>query len=904
MITRMVAATSVSLLLLCAACGGNGATPADVNGAGADQVGDAVTGVQDVECSTHAVWPVPACAPSCSAGKFHVELPADDLYPPDPVLFLADGRTLVARSGHPDSTAGQVSLVMLSAHGTQEASTTIQPCGEPVPVELPDLDESGDGGFLLLATCSPGTQEQRTVLLSIDVELGVVEETTVIPGPIEDRFSVSLAVLDGTPYLLYVTDADENGPGTRSVRLVSNPGTEAAQTATLDDSFEWVGARPLLAEQGRLVILLVEGQPPGDKSGECSAVLVVDASGTVLARLDSERYGPTSGLDFKPKAAHVSGGELVVAGQSWDRVIGPDNWSSREAVIERRKLDGTLLQQTRIAMGQQTDFSNLLPLPPSSAGAAAAAWLVVLADRHWVKTEDGGGHLDFLPRFTWLTSDLEARFATLAPEGVPQVPGVLMPGCDCGYRMALNREGTLHVVRANNLLRFDSDSPCDDGLSCTSDVESDGICTLEVTAGCLGPDGCYVAGASGNNTPCLVCGQKAECGFLWQPLVDKAACGFDGQCMDGRCRCDGRWLTVKGSSKDMHKILAAGLQADGHVLAWTRATQVQTYPQGKLNGLDISANGDAVDLGSVTDSWFESTPLLVAEDATYAALDGKLKQMDHTGATTWSAPLPTWLPPAPDSAAYGIVQSVPDEVLTFYVGRKGQSLLAGATLYAEDGKTLASGSWTKSFAELEGEVEMARPHQQPEEQGIQALALPDGRIVILAGAFQVPDGSGIGLHHEFMVLVDKNGKDATLKVLPETHFAAAMAFGKDTFLSCLNLDVDEWTLEGEKKGSHDLADAVNGGKEVTRSCLGLVPGPDGGVRMLVRVWDKTTKAEYGEVLLLGLDWGLLETVQIPVVPASNGISTLPDGGFLVTGSLDSGVAAVLRGDADGYYRCW
>jgi len=886
-------------------CGGSRAAGDSTTQPGEpDQRDEIVTGVEDVACATHAVWPVPACPPSCPSETFHVELPDDDVYPPGPLLFLQDGRTLVALAGYSGAGAGQAKLVMLSADGTQQASATIEPCGEPVPVALADLDESGNGGFLLLAACAPGTEGQRVVLVRLDGMLAVTETEDLLFGLAVEWFSSSLAVLDGTPYLLYVTSMDENGPGTWTVHLQSGPGTEQVQVFDLVESHGFLSARPLAAEGG-LLVFLMEGQVPGDMGGEFQSVLVVDGSGTVLVKLDSERYAPASGLDFRPKVAHVEGGDLVVAGQSWDPVIGSDGWPSREAVFERRKLDGTILAQARLAMGPQTDLSSLTLMPTVADGPATAAWLVVLADRHNTKSPDGGIQLDTLPRFTWLTPQLEARFGMFAPEGIPQLPTSPEPDCSCGYRMAWSNDGTLHVVKTNNTFRFGPDTACDDGLACTSDAGSDGVCAIDVATGCLGPDGCYDAGAPRHDNPCLLCGQSAECGSLWQPLVDKAACGFDGQCLDGRCRCEGRWLAVRGSSKDMHEVLAAGFQADGHVLVWTRASKVPSYPNGTLSGMDVSAAGDAVSLGSVAESWYAATALLVAEDATYAAVDGKLKKMDRSGATIWSAPLPTGLPPRMVSAADGIVQPAPDRVLAFYIGRKGPSVVTEAHLYSKDGKFLADGSWEKPFSELEGEVEMASRYQQSEDVGTKALALPDGRVLILAGALQVPDGTDIGLHHEFMVLVDENGKDATLKVLPNTHFAAATALGDDAFLTCRDLEVQEWTLEGEKMAEYDLSDAVTGGKDVVRSCHGLASGSGGMVRMLVDVYDKTSFATHGEVLVLEPDGGkLVQTTPVPLLPSWDGLSTLPDGGFLVVGSLDSGVAAVLRADVDGRYRCW
>ena len=899
MVTRMVAAMSVSLLLLCAACGGNGATPADADGAGAGQIGDVITGVQDVACSTHAVWPVPACVPSCSAGKFHVELSADDQYPGDRVLFLSDGRTLVAQSAPPDGETGQVRLVLLSDEGAEEASATIEPCEDAVPVDLPDLEAGDNGELLLLAACSPWSDEQRILLVRIDSQLDITKTQEVLVGAEVNAYSLSLATLEGVLHLLAVVVEGNGNEKVSKAVLVTNPSSEhAVETELVQAAALSVG--PLLAEEGRLVVTLVEVLSD-DNSEEYSAILVLDPAGVVLTELEGRRYA-AGDLDYRPVAAHISGGDLVLAGQSWDTVIGADGWSSREAVIERRKLDGTLIRQTRIAMGWQTDFRALLPVPPSST-ESAAAWLVVLADRHYTKSPDGGAELDLLPRFTWLTPELEARFGTLAPEGIPEMPVVLAPACDCGYRIAWAAEDSLHVARTNNLFRHAPEASCDDGLACTSESRSEGTCPLSVTTGCFGPDGCYEAGSPRSDNPCLLCGQKAECGALWQPLVDKAACGFDGKCEDGRCRCNGRWQAAKGSSSEMHKVLAIGLQSDEQTLAWTWATQVQSYPDGKLHGLLVSSQGEAKDLGPLAESWVESSPLLVADDGTYAAVGGKLTQMDRKGATVWSAPLPTWQPLFA-KATYGVVQTVEGNVLAFYVGREDQLLLAGAALYSEQGESLGAGSWQESFEELEGEVNMIPQWPQPEDGGLLALALPGGRVLVLAGAEQVPSGAGIGLHHEFMVVVDKNGKDATLKVLPETHFAAAMVFKEDGFLACRDLKIEEWDLAGNKGESHDLSGEVSGGKDVSRSCQGLVPGPEGGMRMLVRVRDKVSKAEYGEVLVVGPTWTLLQTTPVPLVPSWNGISALPDGGFLVTGSLDSGVAAVLRADADGHYRCW
>lgn len=907
---RVVVVMSLGFLMPCLACGGNSAAPAGLDGAGLDQKAEVVTGVKDVACSTHAVWPLPGCVPSCPSETFQVKLPADDSYPVDPVLFLPDGRTLVARAGHPGADIGQAMLVMLSADGTQEASATIEPCGEPVPVELADLDENGAGGFLLLATCSPGVEDQQIVLVRLDSELAVTEAKDLLFGLAVERFHSSLAVVDGTPYLLYVTSANDNGPGTWTVHLMVGPGTEEVQIFDLVESPHHLSTRGLTTDQGLLVFLMEGLQVQGETVGELDSVLVVDGTGTVVARLDSERYGLASDLDFMPKTAHISGGDLIVAGQSWEMVIGPDGWASREAVFQRRKLDGTILQQTRLAMGPETDLSGLRLIPEVSEAPSAASWLVVLAHRQYSKSPDGGTQLDLLPRYTWLTSELEARFSTLAPEGIPKIPTVLAPACDCGYRMAWSSEDTLHVVRTNNLFRFGPDTSCDDGLTCTSEVESDGVCPLEPTTGCLGPDGCYVAGALRSDNPCLVCGQNAECGSLWQPLVEMGACGFDGQCIDGRCRCDGRWLVAKGSSAVMHELLAAGTQQDGHVVALTRATQFQGSPEGKTHLLEVNVEGEELQDGPLPDSWHNVRPILVAENAVYLVThstvktEETLRQLNRKGTAEWSVPLPSWTSFKPERKTTGLVTDAQGRVMAYHVGPAGQSLLVGATLISGSGEILGKETWEQPFAELQGDVELGSPFQYPKTEGIQALALPDGHFVILAGALQVPDGSDIGLHHEFMTIVSKDGKNATLKVLPDSHFVAAMAFGKDGFLTCRNLEVQEWTLEGEKKAAYDLADAVTGGKEMVRSCRGLAPGSDGQSLMLVNIRDKTKKTEYGEVLVLGADMKLAKTITLPLIPSWHGISSLPDGGFLATGSLDSGVAAVLQADGDGNYRCW
>jgi MYXO-CTERM domain-containing protein len=899
------------MALLAAGCGeSQGAGDSTAQPGASDQQDASVTGVKDVACSTHAVWPVPACAPSCAAETFHVELPADDSYPADPVLFLPDGRTLVARAGQPGAEIAQATLVMLSADGTEEASATIEPCGEPVPVELADLVESGEGGFILLATCSPGVGDQRVVLVRLDAELAVADTENLLFGLAVERFYSRLAVLDGTLYLLYVTSANDLGPGTWTVHLMAAPGKDQAQPFELLESSQPLSTRALTADEGLLVFLIEGLQVQGESLGELDSVLVADGSGTVIARLDSERYGLESDLDFMPKAAHISGGDLIIAGQSWERMIGPDGWASREAVFQRRKLDGTVLHQTRIAMGPQTDLSGLRPMPEILDAPSAAAWLVIQSHRQYTKRLDGGTQLNLLPRFTWLTSELEARFGTLAPEGIPEIPMVLTSTCDCGYRIAWSGEDTLHVVRTNNLFHFGSDPPCDDGLACTSDGELDGICALDVATGCWGPDGCYDAGAPRDDNPCLVCGQNSECGFLWQPLVDEAACGIDGQCMDGRCRCGGRWIAAKGSSTDMHELLAAGNQNDGHVLALTRATKLQGSPKGKIHLLEMNADGEEVKDGLLPDSWHLVRPILVAENAPYVVTQPAsshqetLRQLDRKGTAVWSVPLPSWNSIKPERMTTGLVADAQGRVMAFHVGPAGQSLLVGAALISGSGDILGKGSWEEPFAELEGDVELGNPFQYPKTEGIQGLALPDGRFVILAGALQVPQGGDIGLHHEFMIIVGEDGKDATLKVLPDSHFAAAMAFGNDGFLTCRNLVVQEWTLEGEKKAAYDLADAVKGGKEMARSCRGLAPGSDGQSLMLVNVWDKTKKTEYGEVLVLGADMKLAKTITLPLLPSWKGISSLPDGDFLVTGSLDSGVAAVLRADADGNYRCW
>lgn len=904
MLTKDFATTSVGLLLILAACGGNRASPEDADAAGVEQVGDGISGVQEVACSTHAVWPVPACAPSCSSGRFHVELPANDEYPEDRVLFLPDGRTLVAQSAFPDGSAGQVRLVLLSGEGKGEDTATVEPCGEPVEVDLMGLEAGDNGEFLLLAVCSPWSDGQRTLVVRLDAQLGLAETREVLSGAQVKPFSLSMATLDGVLHLLAVVAHGDGENEVSEAVLVTNPTNEDSTETEIVGAVSVSSVGPLIAEDGRLVVTL-EKEYSDDPSEERSAVLVLDGTGTVLLELDGRRYSASGDLDYRPFAAHMAGGDLVIAGESWDLILGPEGWPSNEAVVERRKLDGTLVTQTRFPTGRWTNLRGLVPMPASVSDPSAAAWLLLLAEREYVKSIDGfGSQVLARPRFTWLTPGLEARFGIVASEEIPEMPMVLAPACDCGYRIAWTGKYSLHVAGTNNLFRQSQEAPCDDGWPCTTDRELNGSCTFEVSAGCTGPDGCYEAGAPRSDNPCLVCGQSETCDSLWQTLVDKASCGLGGECQAGRCVCEGRWIAVKGSSFEMHTVLAAGLQADGHVLAWTRATQVQTYPQGKLHGLDISANGDAVDLGSVADSWFESAPLLVAEEATYAAVDGKLKQLDRSGATAWATPLPPWQPQAPDNGALGIVQPAPDKVMAFYVGRNGQSLEFGASLCAADGTPLADGFWTKSFAELEGEIELANPLQRPEDRGIQALALPDGRVLVLVGATQFPSGSDIGTHHEFLILLDKNGEDATFKVLPKALFAAAMAFGKDTFLTCRDLEIQEWTLEGEKKGLHMVAAETTAGKEETRSCLGLAPGSDGGVRMLVRTLDKISHVEYGEVLLLGLDWRLQQKIRMPVVPDWNGLRALPDGGFLVTGSLDSGVAVVLRADADGHYRCW
>ncbi len=217
---------------------------------------------------------------------------------------------------------------------------------------------------------------------------------------------------------------------------------------------------------------------------------------------------------------------------------------------------------------------------------------------------------------------------------------------------------------------------------------------------------------------------------------------------------------------------------------------------------------------------------------------------------------------------------------------------------------LASGEWNGNQDYSGFEVDLPAPRPEYGQQPIQAFPLADGRFVVLVTAGVMPNGGDVMGKHQFMVVVQADGSDAQILELPEdTAIAAAAPGGSGDFVTCDNLRIQEWDAQGQSLGEHNLASQLYKKHEV-RKCHGLAWGADGMLRVLVRVTRDSSPFETTEVLVVNSLWSVASSYEIPVAAASNGMRLRSDGGFLVFGAVDSGVAGLVMSDPDGHFTCW
>ena len=855
-------------------------------------------GFTETSCDERSIMAAPACTPTCDPLRFHVEFDLVDSSSPSVVLFQDDGGAFVGRSGVGDA-AGRVEVLKLTPSGDVSTIYTSDPCPEDALLQLQDLVLDGTGGLYLGTSCRDDLDGVIVQTRRLDGDLKPSEEQELTFGP-EELFggAVQLAVLHGALAMHYVRAEGPVMEGLSRAMVRIDIGTPQEKEIDLYQE-QVISPGDLHSEGGHLLLRLSEITSRHEPSIE-SIVIVLDGTGEIVTALTGGRYVETD-LDYQPAAVRLIGDDLLIAGRGDADIVDGDGEAAKEIFLERRSLAGALQAQTRFIVNGTTSLRDLIPLGDDPVRSDDTDYLLIMRDKLFSPSTDGeGAQVKSLPVMTWLDSDMEHRYTTMALADLGAIPRPVASTCDCGYLAAWSEGAMLHVARTNNVFELTPQASCDDGLACTSEEDVGGFCTLEVTGGCLSVDGCHQADDPYPGEPCIICGVTDECGEHWRVLKDGSTCGGLGICEDERCVCQDRWVATLGKPMDDTRVMSLGLRSDG---AMTVVARNVGFGSGKKTHRRIildRAGTETQESGPLPTDLGDITAALVHEDRLILATDDdekKIHLLDSSGAVVWSRTI-EFRPTALRGMTGGSVLAYRLDV--------GPELaqLDLIEISVDQGDILSETSWSVDVPQLSGGVEIMSTSSP--WYGPRVFLVPgEARTVaLLAVVEHVPEGSDIGGAHVVRVETDLDSGDTSLDLFENAWFEIAAPWGTDGFLSCRGMEVSRWTLGGEVTQTWSLEVQDTPGENIARECRDIVRVSEDEFLLLVEAWNKTTHLKSGEVIRYHLNKDIVRVTPVPFEPDGPGLSLLDDGGWAATGRMPSSIRGIARGDDEDRYQCW
>ena len=884
--------TPLLLAFVLAACSGCGAGPGEGDGSGGESE------FTETSCDERSIKAAPSCTPTCDPLRFHVEFERVDSSSPSFVLFRDDGGAYVGRSGIGDAV-GRVEVLKLSPTGEVSATYTTDPCPADTPPQVQDLVLDGAGGLYLGSSCKDDLTGITVEIRRLDGDLNPSEEQEFTYGPGELLGEVvRLAVLDGSLAMHSVRIEGTIMEDLSRAVIRIGIGTPQEKEIELYQELIIIPGE-LRAEGGHLLLRLSEISSMQEPTIE-SCVFVLNGAGEIIMTLTGGRYVERD-LEYEPGTVHLIGDDLIIAGRGNADVVDGAGEAAREVFVERRSLDGALQAQTRFLVKSTMSLRDLIPVGDDPARADDPGYLLVLRDKLFSPSTDGeGAQVKSLPVVTWLDSDLEHRFTNLPLPGMGEIPGPVVPTCDCGYLAAWNEGAMIHVARTNNLLEITPHASCDDGLACTSEADVGGVCTLEVMGGCLSIDGCHQADDPYPGEPCIICGVTDECGEHWRVLKDGSTCGGLGICEDERCVCQDRWVATFGKPMDDTRVMALGLGSDGTMTVVARTVGIGSGKKTHRRIILDRAGTETPESGPLPTHLGDITAALVDGDRLILATDGddeEIHLLDPTGAVIWSRKT-TFRPTA--------LRETGDGNVLAYRLEAGPELVEMdlLELSVEHGDVLSETSWSVDVPQLSGSVEIMSTSSPWYGPRVFLIPGEDRTINLITVVEHFSEGSDIGGAHVVRVETDLDSEATSLDLFEHTWFEIAAPWGTGGFISCRGMEVSRWTLDGEVTGTWSVEVQDAPGENITRECRDIAAVSEDELLLIVEARNKTTHLKSGEVIRYHLNEGIVRVTPVPFEPDGPGLSLLDDGGWAATGRMQSSIRGIARADDEDRYQCW